>query len=457
MYSYTKYTLLLLMLLISCRSSENSFYQNSPNIVFIFADDLGYGDLSSYGATDISTPNIDFIADNGIKFTDFYSVSSVCTPSRAGMLTGRLPQRYGLNGVLFPDSHTGMPSSEYTIAELLRDNEYTTGIVGKWHLGHKHEYLPLQQGFDFFFGIPYSNDMASTVYFKGNNVVDHYPDQSLMTKKLTDEALGFIETNSKNKFYLYLAHPMPHVPIYASEDFKGTSNRGLYGDVIQELDWSVGEILKKLDKMKLLENTMVIFSSDNGPWLTMREMGGSSGNLRNGKMYTFEGGMRVPTLAMLKGLIPGGIESKEIASQLDWFPTFASITNSEIPEKMTLDGLDIREVLKGNSIGFERDYLFFDYDRLEAYRRGDWKIKLPYEGWPGTWYKSQTDPHDTLLFNLREDPGEKNNIFESNKVLARNLANAMIKKYSDMGELPNSIVIRNDADESHLRELNIEK
>ena len=457
MHIHTKYLILLLVLFTSCKSPKSSSYENSPNIIFIFADDLGYGDLSSYGAKDISTPNIDFIADNGIKFTDFYSVSSVCTPSRAGMLTGRLPQRFGLNGVLFPDSHTGMPSSEYTIAELLKDNNYKTGMVGKWHLGHKHEYLPLQQGFDFFFGIPYSNDMASTVYFRDNNVIDHFPDQSLMTKKLTDEALKFIELNSKNQFYLYVAHPMPHVPIYASEGFIGTSKRGLYGDVIQELDWSVGKILNKLDEMKLLENTMVIFSSDNGPWLTMKEMGGSSGGLRNGKMYTFEGGMRVPTLAMYKGLIPEGIGTNEIASQLDWFPTFASITNSEMPENMTLDGLDITEILKGNSIGFERDYLFFDYEKLEAYRKGDWKIKLPYQGWPGTWYKSPIDAHDTLLFNLSEDPGEKNNIFEYNKVLARKLADSMIKKYDDMGELPNSIVIRTDADESHLRELNIEK
>ena len=457
MHIHTKYLILLLVLFTSCKGPKSSSSENSPNIIFIFADDLGYGDLSSYGAKDISTPNIDFIADNGIKFTDFYSVSSVCTPSRAGMLTGRLPQRFGLNGVLFPDSHTGMPSSEYTIAELLKDNNYRTGMVGKWHLGHKHEYLPLQQGFDFFFGIPYSNDMASTVYFRGNNVVDHFPDQSLMTKKLTDEALKFIELNSKNQFYLYVAHPMPHVPIYASEDFIGTSKRGLYGDVIQELDWSVGKILNKLDEMKLLENTMVIFSSDNGPWLTMKEMGGSSGGLRNGKMYTFEGGMRVPTLAMYKGLIPVGIETNEIASQLDWFPTFASITNSEIPENMILDGLDIREILKGNSFGFERDYLFFDYEKLEAYRKGDWKIKLPYQGWPGSWYKSPIDAHDTLLFNLSKDPGEKNNIFEYNKVLARKLADSMIKKYHEMGELPNSIVIRNDADESHLKELNIEK
>ena len=238
-------------LLLSCKNKDQSTFQKSPNIVFIFADDLGYGDIGSYGAEDISTPNIDFIAENGIKFNDFYSVSSVCTPSRAGMLTGRMPQRFGLNGVLFPDSHTGMPPSEYTIAELLKDNGYYTGIIGKWHLGHKYDFLPLQQGFDFFFGIPYSNDMASTAYFNGNDVIDYFPDQKVMTNRLTQEAISFIESNKKNKFYLYLAHPMPHVPIYASNNFIGSSNRGLYGDVIQELDWSVGEIINKLNELNL--------------------------------------------------------------------------------------------------------------------------------------------------------------------------------------------------------------
>lgn len=447
----------ILISIISCQVSDNSKDDNGPNIIFIFADDLGYGDLSSFGANDISTPNIDFIADNGIKFTDFYSVSSVCTPSRAGMLTGRLPQRFGLNGVLFPDSHTGMPSSEYTIAELLKDNGYNTGIIGKWHLGHKYEYLPLQQGFDSFFGIPYSNDMASTVYFRGNEVVDHFPDQSLMTKKLTEESIKFIESNSENNFYLYLAHPMPHVPIYASEDFIGSSERGLYGDVVQELDWSVGKIIEKLREKNLLDNTMIIFSSDNGPWLTMKDMGGSPGNLRNGKMYTFEGGMRVPTVAMLSGVIPPGTISNEITSQLDWFPTLASLTNSKIPDDLILDGINIEVLFNGQNLNYDRDYLYFDYERLEGYRKGDWKIKLPYSGWPGSWYKSPIDAHDTLLFNMSNDPGEKNNIFEDNKDLARNLANSMTKKYNELGELPSSIIIRSDADESHLRELDIKK
>lgn len=431
--------------------------ESSPNIIFIFTDDLGYGDLGIFGAKDIKTPHIDFIGKNGIKFTDFYSVSSVCTPSRAGLLTGRMPQRFGLNGVLFPDSHTGMPSAEYTIAELLNDNGYTTGIVGKWHLGHKHEYLPLQQGFDSFFGIPYSNDMASTVYMRGNDVVDHFPNQSLMTNKLTEESIGFIEKNKNSKFFLYLAHPMPHVPIYASEKFIGSSERGLYGDVIQEIDWSVGRIINKLKENNLLNNTLVIFSSDNGPWLTMDEFGGSSGKLSNGKMYTFEGGMRVPTLAMYKDYIPAGSQANQIMSQLDWFPTFARLTNSEFSDKIILDGEDISAVLRGESDNNERDFLFFDYDKLEAYRLGDYKVKLPYEGWPGTWYKSPLDSHDTLLFNLSIDPGEKNNIFESNKELALILIEKMKKKYSSMGDLPPSIIIRTDADESHLDYLNIKK
>ena len=447
---------IFLIIFISC-DTEKDNKEISPNIVFIFADDLGYGDLSSFGASDINTPNIDFIGKNGIKFTDFYSVSSVCTPSRAGMLTGRYPQRFGLNGVLFPDSHTGLPSSEYTIAELLRDNGYKTGMVGKWHLGHKYEFLPLQQGFDFFYGIPYSNDMASTVYFAGNDVVDYYPDQSQMTKKLTEEAVKYIDRNKENNFYLYLAHPMPHVPIYVSEKFRGSSDRGLYGDVIQELDWSVGEIIKRLEELNILDETLVIFSSDNGPWLTMRDMGGSAGELRNGKMYTFEGGMRVPTLAMMKGLIPEGIESNEIISQLDWMPTFASLTRTEISKEIAIDGDDITEILRGNSFDYERDYLFFDYEKLEAYRRGDWKVKLPYEGWPGSWYKSPIDSHDTLLFNLRKDPGEKNNIFDSNREMAKSLIDLMNVKYKEMGKLPESIVIRSDADESHLKELNIIK
>ena len=445
-----------LSFIISC-SNKISDIDNDPNIVFIFTDDLGYGDIGSFGAIDIKTPNIDRIAEEGIKFTEFYSASSVCTPSRAALLTGRMPQRFGLNGVLFPESLTGMPTNEYTIAEMLKDNGYATGMVGKWHLGHMREYMPLQQGFDFFYGIPYSNDMESTVYYRGNKLENHFPDQSLMTKKLTVEAINFIEDVKESKFFLYVAHPMPHVPLYASNKFIGSSKRGIYGDVIQELDWSVGMIMKKLEEEKILDNTIIVFSSDNGPWLTMKHLGGSSGILRNGKMYTFEGGMRVPTLAMWKKKIPSRKVYDELAAQIDWMPTFSSIINAELPDSLIIDGEDISDILIGDRIHYDRDYLYFDYSRLMGYRKGDWKVKLPYEGWDGTWYKSQSKSHDTLLFNLKNDPGEKNNIYNDNKDLAINLLMDMNQKYQSMGELPESIIIRTDADESHLKELNINK
>ena len=445
-----------LSFIISC-SNKISDIDNDPNIVFIFTDDLGYGDIGSFGAIDIKTPNIDRIAEEGIKFTEFYSASSVCTPSRAALMTGRMPQRFGLNGVLFPESLTGMPTNEYTIAEMLKDNGYATGMVGKWHLGHMREYMPLQQGFDFFYGIPYSNDMESIVYYRGNKLENHFPDQSLMTKKLTVEAINFIEDVKESKFFLYVAHPMPHVPLYASNKFIGSSERGIYGDVIQELDWSVGMIMKKLEEEKILDNTIIVFSSDNGPWLTMKHLGGSSGILRNGKMYTFEGGMRVPTLAMWKNKIPSRKVYDELAAQIDWMPTFSSIINAELPDSLIIDGEDISDILIGDRINYDRDYLYFDYSRLMGYRKGDWKVKLPYEGWDGTWYKSQSKSHDTLLFNLKNDPGEKNNIYNDNKDLAINLLIDMNQKYQSMGQLPESIIIRTDADESHLKELNINK
>ncbi|MEP4095820.1 sulfatase [Reichenbachiella sp.] len=447
--------LLVLIGITACKKKEHAedVSAKGPNIVFVFADDLGYGDLGCFGASDIKTPNIDRLAQEGIKFTDFYSASSVCTPSRAALLTGRMPQRFGLNGVLFPESLTGMPTSEFTIPEMLKTKGYVTGMVGKWHLGHHFQYLPLQQGFDFYFGIPYSNDMASVAYLRGNEVVNHFPDQSLMTKKFTEEAVAFIEQQKNSPFYLYLAHPMPHVPIYASDKFLGTSERGLYGDVIQELDWSVGEIINKLEELELLKNTLIVFSSDNGPWLTMKHLGGSPGELRNGKMYTFEGGMRVPTVAMWKGNIPEGTVYQEVVSQVDWFPTFAALAEAELPIDLILDGEDITSVLLGEQQQKERGFLFFDYERLEGYRKGDWKVKLPFEGWEGAWYKSPEPAHDTLLFNLKKDPGEHHNVYAENKELAIQLIEQMNLQYGAMGSLPESIVVRTEADKKHFKQL----
>jgi len=443
----TKNKFTFLFLLIQCFYS----FGQKPNIVYIFADDLGYGDLSCYGAKDINTPNIDQIAKQGIKFTEFYSASSVCSPSRAALLTGRYPQRMGINTVFFPESFTGIPDTEITIPEILKEKGYATGIVGKWHLGHHYQYLPLQQGFDEYFGIPYSNDMESVVYMRGNEVESYKVKQQYITKTYTKEAQKFITKNKDNSFFLYIAHSMPHVPLYASEEFIGTSKRGLYGDVVQELDWSVGQILKSLREHGILENTLIVFSSDNGPWLAMKEDGGSAGDLREGKTFTFDGGMKVPTVAMWKNRIPQGIINTEVASQMDWFPTIANITGSSIPKGLVIDGLDISKVLTDKGNRKNSDLLFLDGKQLQGYRSGQWKVKLPYKGFRGNKWKQFVKAHDTLLFNLNTDPGEKNNLFEKYPEKAKEILKEMIEKYQDMGKLPPSLITKAQADQSHFK------
>lgn len=446
----------LTQLLLGCNSKEQNI-EVLPNIIHIFADDLGYGDLGCFGAMDIKTPFIDGLAKNGIKFTDFYSASSICSPSRAGLLTGRFPQRMGINEVFFPESFTGMPQSEITIAELLKEKQYKTGIVGKWHLGHHREFLPLQQGFDSYFGIPYSNDMASAVYMIDNEVIDFNVNQKYITKTYTEKALEFIDNNKENPFFLYLSHSMPHVPIYASEEFLGTSERGLYGDVIQELDWSVGQIMDKLKSLHLLENTLIIFSSDNGPWLVMEDHGGSAGKLREGKMYTFEGGMRVPTIAMWKGKIPKGSVYRGLASQMDWLPTICEITGVQLPKDRNIDGKDISKVLFGKGDRDSNVYMYFDHQELQCYRSGNWKVKIPFQGWLGNQYKQPVAAHDTLLFNLKKDPEEQFNLYHEKPNLAKDLLKEMELKYKEMGELPKPLLVRKEADESHFDYLKSKK
>ena len=439
----------LVFFLISLTISFAQKVERPPNIIHIFADDLGYGDIACFGATDIKTPNIDRIAKEGIQFTDFYSASSICSPSRAALLTGRLPQRMGMNAVFFAESFTGMPPTEITLAELLKEKNYATGIVGKWHLGHHHRFLPLQQGFDTYFGIPYSNDMESTVYMRGNDVVEYKVDQQYTTKTYTEEAIAYIDQHKEEPFFLYLPHNMPHVPIYASPDFIGTSKRGLYGDVIQEIDWSVGQILQKLEKEGLLENTLVIFSSDNGPWLVMEEHGGSGGGLREGKMYTFDGGMKVPTVAMWKGKIPAGTVSTALATQMDWFPTIANLAGIALPKEVAIDGQDISKVLLNTGTRTDQAFLFLDGAQLQGYRKGDWKVKLPYKGFKGATWKNAVAAHDTLLINLKKDPQEAINLYEDNKSLARQLLAEMHQTYKGLGSLPPSLVVRSGEDNSH--------
>jgi len=452
-----RYLLLLLIPLFwyACTPSPDTTTEtagtpsDSPNFVFIFADDLGYGDLGCFGATDIKTPNIDRLANEGIKFTEFYSASPVCSPSRAGLLTGRMPQRMGINGVFFPESFTGLPTDEVTIADLLKKQGYATGIVGKWHLGHLEPYLPLQRGFDEYYGIPYSNDMESVVYLKGNQVDSFQVDQHYTTKVYTEKALDFLDRRHTSPFYLYVAHSMPHVPIYASPEFEGTSERGLYGDVIQEIDWSVGQILQKLEEENQLENTLIVFSSDNGPWLVMEDHGGSAGELREGKQYTFEGGMRVPTVAMWPAKIPAGTVYDDMALQMDWFPTFAALAGAETPTDRPIDGEDIRPVLFAEGERQGDEYLFFDGAKLECYRKGDWKFKLPYAGFEGTRVKSAVPAHDTLLVNLEEDPGEQNNLAEAMPEKTQEMLQGMQAARTELGELPPSLHIRSPADHSH--------
>jgi arylsulfatase A-like enzyme len=359
----------------------------------------------------------------------------------------------GINSVFFPRSYTGMPLDEITTADLLKKAGYATAHVGKWHLGHRREYLPLQRGFDEYFGIPYSNDMHSCVYLEGNEVVDFDVDQHYTTRTYTEKAVDFIERKAGGPFYLYLAHSMPHVPIYASPEFDGRSGNGLYTDVIEEIDWSVGEVLSTLEDKGVLQNTLVVFSSDNGPWLVMREMGGTAGILREGKQFTFEGGQRVPTLAMWPGVIPAGSVYNDMALMMDWFPTFAEIADLPLPDDRDYDGESLVPVLKGEQSSKAREFLYYDGARLEGYRNGDWKIKLPFKGYRGSRGKKAVPPHDTLLFDLRTDPGETENLYATRPEKVQEMMELMEAFVASKGEFPPSLSIGASADQEFYKEL----
>lgn len=428
----------------------------APNVVFIFTDDLGYGDIGIYGADDIATPRIDSLATEGLLFTDFYAASPVCSPSRASLLTGRYAVRMGINGVFFPESFTGLDPEVTTVGELLQDAGYRTALVGKWHLGHHHRYLPLQNGFDEYFGIPYSNDMEMLIYLRGNEVESFSVDQTQMTRRLTEEAVAFMERASAREepFFLLLSHPMPHVPLYVSEPFEGASERGLYGDVIQELDWSVGQVLDAAQRLGIDEETLVVFTSDNGPWLSMKEHGGSPGITRSGKFYTYEGGMRVPTVACWPGVIPAGSVSQEAASMLDWLPTLSFLAGVEPPPEVELDGELIVARLAGEDRPQERGFLYFRPDgELGAYREGPWKLKLPMPERPDAWWRHGEAARPLSLYDLRDDPGETRNLVAARPEVVRRLQGAIAERMEALGDLPPSKVMKTPADESHLEYL----
>lgn len=400
-----------------CLAAKNKSADDRPNIVIFFTDDQGYSDLGCFGAEGFETPHLDKLASEGMRFTNFYVPATVCTPSRASLLTGRYAKRLGLHeAVLFPYSKTGLATSEYTLAELLKDNGYRTSCIGKWHLGHKEEFMPNNQGFDSFYGVPYSNDMDNHFYEQQSFQAPPLPlyrdlvleesgsDQALLTKKYTEEATSQIKNRRDKPFFMYLAHNMPHEPLYASPKFKGKSEKGIYGDVIMELDWSAGEIIKALKAEGIYENTIFIFTSDNGPQI------GSAKPLRGQKAQTWEGGQRVPAIITWPLGIPKGKVSNEMLSTLDLFPTLARITNSKLPKDIILDGMDVSSFLTDPEIKNLPERPFFFYARNgkpEAIRLGKWKLHLAKSR---GWDEKSNGTFPVSLYNLEVDMAEENNL-----------------------------------------------
>ncbi len=387
-----------------------------PNFVILYADDLGYGDLGCYGHPTIRTPELDRMAREGLRFTQFYSAAEVCTPSRAALLTGRYPVRSGMcsdnRRVLFPDSTGGLPAEEVTLAEALKAKGYRTACVGKWHLGHLPQCLPMRQGFDVYFGLPYSNDMGSkergyppVPLLRGEQVVEQPAVQETLTPRYTEEAVKFIKENREGPFFLYLPYTYPHVPLHASEAFRGKSARGLYGDVVEELDQSVGAILQAIRDLRLAEKTLVFFSSDNGPWLTQNERGGSAGLLRGGKGSTWEGGMREPGIAWWPSRIPAGAVTRELGSTLDLFTTCLALAGAEPPRDRLLDGVDLSPVLFGTGKSPREVFFYYRGTCLMAARKGPWKAHFITQ--PGYGGKGPEKHDPPLLFHLEHDPSER--------------------------------------------------
>ena len=424
------------------RAADKAPAGRKPNIILIFTDDQGYQDLGCFGSKTLKTPNIDRMAAEGTRFTDFYVASPVCTPSRSALMTGCYPKRVDLaRGVLFPRSRKGLNPKEITLAELLKARGYATACVGKWHLGHLPEFLPTRQGFDSYFGIPYSNDMITNapgarrgaILMRNEEIIEHATDQRGLTERYTAEALKFIEANAPagsaeaRPFFLYLPHSMPHVPLSVSKRFQGRSKGGLYGDVIECIDWSVGEILKALKTHGLDENTLVFFTSDNGPWLVMGKRGGTALPLREGKGTTYEGGMRVPAVCRWPGKVPAGEVCRELCTTMDLLPTFARLAGTAAPADRAIDGKDIWPLLSGRPGAKTPHEAFLYYSRsgqLAAIRSGKWKLHLR----ESIYYRKRPkrkEPWKIELYDLAADIGEKNNLADKHAdVVARLKARA---------------------------------
>ena len=447
---------LILLLFLGCINDKST----KPNIIIIFTDDQGYADLGSYGAVGFETPNIDQLAQEGIRFTDFQVSQAVCSASRAALLTGAYSERVSVRGAYNHTSRIGLNPNETTIAEILKPLGYATSIVGKWHLGHHEMFLPLQQGFDEYMGIPYSNDMWPVDYdgtpiantdhplsfypqlpfYEGNNKVEEIhtlSDQNELTKRYTERAVDFINRNKNKHFFLYLPHSMPHVPLGVSSEFKGKSKQGMYGDVMMEIDWSVGQIMKALSENDLDDNTLVIFTSDNGPWLNYGNHAGSVGNLREGKGTMWEGGSRVPCIIRWPEKIPKGLVSNQLAATIDILPTIAAVTGAQLPE-YPIDGINIESIMYGDSINNPRkEYYYYYSGELIAVRRGKMKLVFPHtyrsyegytpgsDGYPaiyeGVLGRYASGKSELALYDLNIDRSEEKNIISQYPKIVKQL------------------------------------
>ena len=440
-------TFLLITALLACTIPSPAAENTPPNYIVIFCDDLGYGDLGCYGSKKNRTPHIDSLARDGMKFTDFYSSSPVCTPSRASLLTGCYPRRIGMHEdftghwVLIPRSRRGLDPGETTIAETLKGQGYATACIGKWHLGDQPPHLPTAHGFDHYFGIPYSNDMQRAErgdpplpLVSGSEVIEAPADQSTLTRRYTEEAVKFIAKNKSKPFFLYLPHTFPHLPLFASPEFKDKSANGRYGDSVEEIDWSTGELLGALEEHGLASNTLVIFTSDNG---SNGRNGGSNQPLAGAKGSTMEGGMRVPMLARWPGKIPSGTVCDELATTMDLLPTFCQLSGATLPQKK-IDGHDLSPLLLGKAGARSGTDTLYYYRRrqLQAIRHGDWKYHLPLEKtfprWMSTEHVGKGRPGK--LVNLASDLQEKSDLSAKHPEVVRSMETLAAKIRAELGD-----------------------
>jgi len=421
--------------------------ERSPNFIIIFCDDLGYGDIGCFGSQKNRTPNLDKMADEGMRFTSFYVTSGVCTPSRASLMTGCYPRRVNMHQndtglcVLFPVSKKGLNPDEITIAEILKRQGYVTCCIGKWHLGDQPQFLPTRQGFDYYYGIPYSNDMGAR---KGTNrpplpllrnekVIEAPANQDTLTRRYTEEAIKFIQAHKDRPFFIYLPHAMPHMPLHASDAFRGRSANGLYGDVIEEIDWSVGQILAALRRFGIDRRTLVVFTSDNG---ATSGKGRSNGPLRGHKGTTWEGGMREPCIMRWPGKIPAGKSCDEIATTMDLLPTFARLAGTKPPGDRIIDGKDIWPLMSGkkNAKTPRQAFYYYQIDQLQAVRSGRWKLHLPLKQKKKNWGKPTPDV-PLQLYDLKTDIGEAENVATYHPDVVKRLLALAEKAREDLGDV----------------------